>query len=96
METFCTTSAEKDPLPLSLMDAEGFMTKIWFVKTVIRTHTENHGYRANQKAKSNHILHLPWFHQKQAGELVYEGKSQGNNKCLLWILRMNLNFVLKG
>lgn len=72
------------------------MTKIWFVKTVISTHTENYSYRANEKAKSNHIVRLPWFHQKQAGELVYEGKSQGNNRCLLWILRMNLNFALKG
>lgn len=75
------------------MYAEGSMTKIWFIKTVISTRAENHSYRANQKAKSSHILHLLWFHQKQA-ELFYEGKSQGNNWCLLWILRMKLNFAL--
>lgn len=76
------------------MDAEGSMTTIWFVKTVTSTHAENHSYRVNQKAKSNHILHLLWFHLKQVGELVYGGKSQCNNRCLLWILSMNWNFAL--
>lgn len=33
-------------------------------------------------------------HQKQAGELVYKGKSQGNKGALLWNLMMNLNFAL--
>lgn len=53
-----------------------------FVKTVARIHAENKSCTPNHRAKKKQ-------HQKQAGELVCQGKSGGNKGALLWILRTN-------